>query len=142
MHLDNLAYFWLAAIFSLALLIINLSTLKRVGHLKKKGEFGRCLLWSNIILFLGMTLAGSKLDWEKPMPIKEKMEIIFALDVSLSPLAKDAEIEEEMAKLAEAYKNEPDISERVRSDESKQYLGNIIKNRKAVGLLKTLAIKN
>ncbi len=56
--------------------------------------------------------------------------------------ATDAEIEEEMAKLAEAYKNEPDISERVRSDESKQYLGNIIKNRKAVGLLKTLAIKN
>jgi len=31
--------------------------------------------------------------------------------------------------------------DRVQSDESKQYLSNIIKNRKAVQLLKNLAIK-
>ncbi|MBI5072090.1 trigger factor [Candidatus Falkowbacteria bacterium] len=55
--------------------------------------------------------------------------------------ATAAEIEEEVMKLTEAYKNEPDLLERVRSEESKQYLSNIIKNRKAVQLLKNLAIK-
>ncbi len=55
--------------------------------------------------------------------------------------ATEAEIEEEVAKLCEAYKNEPDLLERVRSDESKQYLSNVIKNRKAVLLLKNLTIK-
>ncbi len=55
--------------------------------------------------------------------------------------ATDAEIDEEITKLCEAYKNEPDLLERVRSEESKQYLGNIIKNRKAVLILKNLATK-
>lgn len=55
--------------------------------------------------------------------------------------ATEAEIEEEVTKLAEAYKNEPDLLERAHSEESKQYLTNIIKNRKAVQLLKNLAIK-
>lgn len=87
----NIAYFWFAAIFSVALLMLNLSTLKRVG-LKKGNEFFRSLLWSSIILCLGMTLAGSKM--ERAKPVKEKMEIIFSLDVSLSTLAKDVEIQE------------------------------------------------
>lgn len=55
--------------------------------------------------------------------------------------ATNAEIEEEVEKLREAYKNEPDLLERVQSEESRQYLTNIIKNRKAVQLLKTIAIK-
>ncbi|MFA5128944.1 MAG: trigger factor [Patescibacteria group bacterium] len=55
--------------------------------------------------------------------------------------ATTAEIDEEVAKLREAYKNEPDLLDRVQSDESKQYLGNIIKNRKAVKLLKDLATR-
>ena len=55
--------------------------------------------------------------------------------------ATEAEIEEEITKLAEAYKKEPDILEHVRSEESKQYLSNVIKNRKAVILLKNLATK-
>lgn len=55
--------------------------------------------------------------------------------------ATDKEIDEEITKLCEAYKDEPDLLERVRSEESKQYLGNIIKNRKAVQLLKDLAAK-
>jgi trigger factor len=55
--------------------------------------------------------------------------------------ATDKEIDEEITKLCEAYKDEPDLLERVRSEESKQYLGNIIKNRKAVQLLKDLATK-
>lgn len=55
--------------------------------------------------------------------------------------ATEAEIEEEITKLVEAYKKEPDILERVHSDESKQYLSNVIKNRKAVLLLKNLATK-
>ncbi len=55
--------------------------------------------------------------------------------------ATDAEIEEEVAKLREAYKNEPDLLERIQSKESKQYLSNIIKNRKAVHLLKNLATR-
>ncbi len=55
--------------------------------------------------------------------------------------ATDAEIDEEVMKLTEVYKNEPDLLERVRSEESKQYLSSIIKNRKAVLLLKNLAIK-
>jgi trigger factor len=53
--------------------------------------------------------------------------------------ATDTEIEEEVVKLRDAYKNEPDLLERVQSEESKQYLSNIIKNRKAVQLLKNLA---
>lgn len=55
--------------------------------------------------------------------------------------ATDKEIDEEITKLCEAYKDESDLLERVRSEESKQYLGNIIKNRKAVQLLKDLATK-
>ncbi len=55
--------------------------------------------------------------------------------------ATEAEIDEEVVKLCEAYKNEPDLLERVRSDESKQYLSNVIKNRKAVLLLKNLTTK-
>ena len=55
--------------------------------------------------------------------------------------ATEAEINEEVTKLCEAYKNEPDLLERVRSDESKQYLSNVIKNRKAVLLLKNLTTK-
>ena len=55
--------------------------------------------------------------------------------------ATKEEIDEEVAKLAEAYKKDPDILERVRSDESRQYLANVIKNRKAVLLLKDLATK-
>ena len=55
--------------------------------------------------------------------------------------ATDKEIDEEITKLCEAYKDEPDVLERARSEDSKQYLGNIIKNRKAVQLLKDLATK-
>lgn len=55
--------------------------------------------------------------------------------------ANEKEINEEMAKLSEAYKNEPELLGRVRSEESNQYLGNIIKNRKAVQLLKDSATK-
>lgn len=55
--------------------------------------------------------------------------------------ASEKEINEEMAKLSETYKNEPELLGRVRSEESNQYLGNIIKNRKAVQLLKDSATK-
>jgi trigger factor len=55
--------------------------------------------------------------------------------------ATSTEIEEELVKVREAYKNEPDLLEQAESEESKQYLGNIIKNRKAVKLLKDLATK-
>jgi len=53
----------------------------------------------------------------------------------------EAEIDEEIEHLAEAYKNEPDLLERVRSEESRQYLENVIKNRKTIKLLKDLAVK-
>lgn len=53
--------------------------------------------------------------------------------------ATEAEIDEEVAKLAEAYKDDPELLERVRSKESKEYLGNVVKNRKTVQFLKKLA---
>ncbi len=55
--------------------------------------------------------------------------------------ATTEEINHEVEHLAEAYKNEPDLLERVRSEESKQYLENVIKNRKTIKLLKELAVK-
>lgn len=55
--------------------------------------------------------------------------------------ATDEEVDHEVEHLAEAYKNEPDLLDRVRSEESKQYLDNVIKNRKTIKLLKDLAAK-
>jgi trigger factor len=55
--------------------------------------------------------------------------------------AEEKEIDEEIEHLVQAYKNEPDLQERVRSEESRQYLENIIKNRKTIKLLKDSATK-
>ncbi len=55
--------------------------------------------------------------------------------------ATKEEIDAEVAKLAEAYKNDPELLGRVESEESRQYLANVVKNRKAVLFLKKLTIK-
>lgn len=89
----NVVYFEFAALFSILLLFLNLFTMKRISIFKKR-DIIRSLLWSGIILFLGMALSSAKLNWKRPMPVKEKMEIIFALDASLSALARDVEIKE------------------------------------------------
>jgi hypothetical protein len=88
---NNLLYFELAAFFSLILLILSFFTMKRVKCFKKR-DIIRSLMWSGIILFSGMAMAGAKLNREISQPVKEKMEIIFALDGSLSSLAQDVEI--------------------------------------------------
>ena len=56
--------------------------------------------------------------------------------------ADDKEVEEEIKKFEETYKNEPTILERIRENESKDYLKNVVVNRKTLNLLKSLIIKN
>ena len=55
--------------------------------------------------------------------------------------ASNEEISQEVEQLLKLYKDEPELLERVQSKESKEYLGNIVKNRKAVKLLKDLAAR-
>ena len=52
--------------------------------------------------------------------------------------ADDKEVEEEIKKFEETYKNEPTILERIRENESKDYLKNVVVNRKTLNLLKSL----
>jgi trigger factor len=54
--------------------------------------------------------------------------------------ATDAEIEEEVQKFAEIYKDEPTILERIRENESEEYLKNVVINRKTLNFLKKIAI--
>jgi len=55
--------------------------------------------------------------------------------------ADDKEVEEEIKKFEETYKNEPTILERIREDESKDYLKNVVVNRKTLNLLKSIIIR-
>jgi len=91
---SDIVYFWFTALFSIAFLFLGLFTMKRVGYFKKSAIV-RNMLWSGVVLFLGVVLAGPKLNWNKSIPIKERVEIIFGLDVSLSTLARDVEINQD-----------------------------------------------
>ncbi len=90
---NNPSYFWFAAILSIFIAALNLFTLKRI-RIFRRFDVIRGLMWCGMIIFLGMALSGARLEWKKPVPIKEKLEIIFALDVSLSSLAQDVVLEE------------------------------------------------
>jgi len=92
-QIGNYFYLEIVIFFSLIFLVLNFWTSKRIRSFRPR-EIIRHLMWSGIIIFLGMILAGAKLSWEKPMPVKEKMEIIFALDASLSMLARDVSVKE------------------------------------------------
>ncbi len=94
MVFDNLFYFWLSAAISVFVFALNLFTLKRIRFFRYFDVI-RALMWSSVVLFLGMALSGVKISWNKPFPIKEKLEIIFALDVSLSSLARDVIVEKD-----------------------------------------------
>lgn len=93
----NLLYFELAAFLSLFFLLLNLFTMKRIGYFKKR-DIARSLMWSGIVLFLGLAASTAKLNWEISVPVKEKAKIIFALDASLSALARDVEVTEKNEK--------------------------------------------
>ncbi len=64
-------------------------------------------------------------------------EIAAAENIEASP----EEIEEEIKKLSNYYEREPEMVERIRSEESKEYIENVIKNRKTIKFLKNLAVK-
>jgi len=53
--------------------------------------------------------------------------------------ASQEEIEEEIKKISSYYEKEPELIERIHSEESREYLENVIKNRKTIKLLKNLA---
>lgn len=55
--------------------------------------------------------------------------------------ADQIEINDEIQKLSNYYQNEPEMLERIKSEESKEYLKNIIKNRKTIEFLKKIAIQ-
>jgi trigger factor len=56
--------------------------------------------------------------------------------------ASQEEIEEEIKKLLEYYEKEPELFQRIQSDESREHLANVIKNRKTVQLLKKIATQS
>lgn len=123
---SNFLYFELASFLSLFFLVLNIFTLRRIGSFRCR-DVARSLMWSGIIIFIGLIISGAKLDWKKSVPVKEKMEIIFALDVSLSSLAKDVVLKEE-------GKEDRKIS---RLDLEKQQIKNVvgILSGDAVGLM-------
>ncbi len=92
--IGNFTYFWIAAIISLILLALNFLTIRRIRFYRRR-DILRNLMWSGIILFLGLVISSAKLNWEHPVPVKEKLEIIFALDTSLSALARDIIVKED-----------------------------------------------
>jgi len=123
--LSNFTYFWIATLISLFRLALTFFTIKRVKFYPRR-DILRNLMWSGIILFLGLAISSAKFNWEHSVPVKERVEAIFALDVSLSALAQDVVIEE---------------SEQVRKisrlDFEKQQVENVIGNLKgdAVGII-------
>lgn len=92
-HFNNPGYFWIAALLSVFIAALSLFTLKRI-RIFRRVDVIRSLMWCVVILFFGMALSGARIEWKKPVPVKEKIEIIFALDVSLSSLAEDVALEE------------------------------------------------
>lgn len=50
----------------------------------------------------------------------------------------EKEIEEEMKKILEIYKDQPELHERIKSEKSRQYLKNMLRNRKVIEFLKSL----
>lgn len=93
-HLSNPTYFWITASVSIGILFLNFFTLKRTG-IFRRSDIARIFMWSAVLIFLGMAASNARLEWKKNFPVKEQMEIIFALDVSLSSLAQDVILEEE-----------------------------------------------
>ncbi len=91
--IGNFTYFWIAALISLLLSALNFLTIRRIKFYRRR-DILRNLMWSGIILFLGLAISSAKLNWEHLVPVKEKVEIIFALDASLSALARDVIIRE------------------------------------------------
>ncbi len=83
------SYLWLGAGLAIFLLLLNIFTFKRVRFFRRR-DLLRASMWSVAVLFLGAALAEAKLEWKQPLPVMEKLEIIFGIDVSLSALAKDA----------------------------------------------------
>ncbi|MDP1629151.1 MAG: VWA domain-containing protein [bacterium] len=92
-HFGSPNYFWFCAALSVFILSLNIFTLKRIGIFRRL-DAARILMWSGVVLFLGMIISDAKLEWKKAIPVKEKLEIVFALDISLSSLACDVIIEE------------------------------------------------
>ncbi len=90
---ENSFYFWLASSFSVFFLFLSFFTIRRVHYFKKR-DIARSIFWSGIIIFLGAAISGAKANWEISLPVKEKIEIIFSLDCSLSSLARDIVIAE------------------------------------------------
>ena len=84
-------------VLALLFLAVGLVTLKRIVFFKKRDIF-RVFMWAFLVFFIGAALSGIFLKHEKQTPIKERMEIVFALDVSLSSLARDVIVETDEGK--------------------------------------------
>ncbi len=123
--IGNFTYFWIAALISLLLFALSFLTIKRTRFYRRR-DILRNLMWSGIVFFLGLAISSAKLNWENPVPVKEKVEMIFAIDVSLSALARDVTIRE----------NEQ-IRKISRLDLEKQQVENVIGDLKgdAVGII-------
>ncbi len=86
---SNPSYFWFGAGLAAFLLLLNVFTFKRVQFFRRR-DLLRALMWSIAVFFLGTVLAEARVEWKRPLPVLEKLEIIFGIDVSLSALAQDA----------------------------------------------------
>lgn len=63
-------------------------------------------------------------------------EISESEDISVS----DEELEGEIGKILETYKDYPDVADKVKSPDYREYLRDILTNRKTIELLKTLIV--
>lgn len=88
----NPLYFWLGVCLAVLFFTWSAATFKRIKKYRRL-DIARSAMWSAIIFFLGLVLAESAIFLPVKLPVKERLEIVFCLDASLSSLAIDIETE-------------------------------------------------
>lgn len=122
-------------------ILINAETHKMLHELEESIE-EKGLKFNDYLQKIGKTQDQIILDFT-PQAIKRIKTSLAISEIANKEniKASEEEIDKEIAQTLEIYKDNPEIHERIKSEESRQYLRNVITNRKTIEFLKNNAIK-
>jgi trigger factor len=117
-------------------ILVNTEAHKMLHELED-GVAEKGLEFNKYLESIGKTLDQMLLDFA-PQAVKRVKSAIAVSEIANKENIKvsEGEIDKEIEKMLEIYKDEPELYEKIKSEESRQYLRNVLSNRKVIKLLK------
>jgi trigger factor len=121
-------------------LLLNEEINKMIGELKH-GVEEQGAVFDDYVKNLGKTLAALKLDFTPQALLRVKVALVMRAAAKQEGIeVNEKEIDEEVDRLAGQYE-EKEIKDRVYSPESREYIAQMLKNRKVIDFLRLTMVK-